>query len=404
VNERFRKRDALRSLLAAGAALMLIVAPARAEPGPMIQLNPAGESRARFEVVGIEPAALAALAQAEFGPDQWLGLFAVYTVPTDAPATPAEIPILGKYQVSAGTLQFAPRFALERGLVYRARFDPARLPIPTARGATDGSSMVVAEFVLPKKPVTMTTRVIAVFPSRDTLPENLLKFYLHFSGPMSRGLAYEHIHLRDETGKDVPGAFVVVAGELWDPRRERLTLLFDPGRLKTGLKPREEFGPILRQGGTYRLVIDRGCLDGQGQPLEADFQKLFRVGPADAQQPDPATWKMEVPDAGTRLPLAITFPEPLDHAMLGRVFSIHDSAGQPVPGTVAIAAKETLWRFTPEGLWRAGSYRLVVDKELEDLAGNSVGRPFEVDVFEKVDEKPVADTLAIPFQIGSPGP
>ncbi len=260
----------------------------------------------------------------------------------------------------------------------------------------------MAEFVLPKKPATATTRVTAVYPTRDTVPENLLKFYLHLSGPMSRGLAYEHIHLRDETGKDVAFAFVEVAGELWDPRGERLTLLFDPGRLKTGLKPREEFGPILRQGGTYTLVVDRGWLDAQGQPLEAGFQKHFQVGPHDEQQPDPVAWKIQVPNSGTRLPLAITFPEPLDHAMLGRVFSIRDDQGHAVPGNVAIAADETVWRFTPDGLWRAGPYHITVDKDLEDLAGNSVGRPFEVDVFEKIDKNPVAETVAIPFRIPDP--
>ena len=244
----------------------------------------------------------------------------------------------------------------------------------------------------------------AVYPTRDRLPENLLKFYLHFSGPMSRGMAYDHIHLRDQAGKDVAFAFVEVAGELWDPRLVRLTLLFDPGRLKTGLKPREEFGPILRQGGTYTLVVDRGWLDAQGNPLAADFRKRFQVGPPDDRQPDPADWRVQVPRAGTRLPLAITFPEPLDHAMLGRVLSVHDLQGQPVPGTVAIASEEMLWRFTPDGPWQAGSYNVRVDKELEDLTGNSVGRPFEVDVFEKIDRKPMAENVAIPFRIEPQAP
>ncbi len=132
------KRDALRPLLAAGAALMLVVAPARAEPGPTIQLNPADDSRGRFEVVGLDPAAAAALAQAEFGPDQWSGLFAVYTVPVNAPEATSQLPILGKYRVTPGVVHFEPRFPLEPGLVYRARFDPSKLP--DARGVEPRTS------------------------------------------------------------------------------------------------------------------------------------------------------------------------------------------------------------------------------------------------------------------------
>ena len=129
---------------------MLVVTPARAEPGPAIHWNPAGEPRARFEVVGLEPTATAALAQAEFSPDQWSGLFAVYVVPANAPLTNSQLPILGKYRVSAGVLQFEPRFPLEPGLVYRARFDPTKLP--GARGRPKESPIVVAEFSCRRNP------------------------------------------------------------------------------------------------------------------------------------------------------------------------------------------------------------------------------------------------------------
>jgi hypothetical protein len=350
-------------------------------------------------VVGLDPAAMAALAAADIEPDQWSGLFAVYTRAAERNGL---LPILGKYRVAAGVLQFEPRFPLEPDVAYRARFDASKLP--TARGADGPRSVVEAEFVVPRKYPATATRVLEVYPSGDKVPENLLKFYLHFTAPMSRGLAFAHIHLLDEAGRDVAFPFVTAAGELWDPRGVRLTLLFDPGRLKTGLKPREEFGPILRQGGTYRLVVDAGWLDAQGLPLAAGIQKTFQVGPPDDQQPAVATWKVQAPGAGTRQPLTLTFPEPLDHALLVRVLAVHGSDGRSVPGVVTIAAGETLWRFTPESAWQPGSYSVIVDKDLEDLAGNSVGRPFEVDVFNKIDRTPVPETVAIPFQIGPPAP
>jgi hypothetical protein len=195
--------------------------------------------------------------------------------------------------------------------------------------------------------------------------------------------------------------FVDLAEELWDPRGERLTLLFDPGRIKTGLKPREELGPILHPGETYTFVVDRGWLDASGEPLGAEYRKTFRAGPTDNQPPDPANWSMQVPAEGTRLPLTLTFPEPLDGAMLMRVITIADGDGRAVAGEVSVEAEETVWRFTPERPWRAGAYSVCVDKDLEDLAGNSIGRPFEVDVFDKVEQKPVAETVTLPFRIGT---
>ena len=35
-----------------------------------------------------------------------------------------------------------------------------------------------------------------IYPSMNVLPENQLKFYIHFSSAMARGFAYDHISLR----------------------------------------------------------------------------------------------------------------------------------------------------------------------------------------------------------------
>jgi hypothetical protein len=386
---------ALRLLFAAGAALLFVfgAASARAGSAPAIRLNPQGDPRARFEVVGLDASALQAR-----GPDEWSALFSVTTVSAEERSAAASLPpLLGTYRVEGAVLVFQPRFPLEPGMTYRARFDPARLP--TTSAALRQLPATVAEFTLPRKTAAPTTRVAAVYPTGDVLPENLLKFYLHFSAPMSRGMAYEHIRLLDGSGKRVAYPFVELAQELWDPTGQRLTILFDPGRIKTGLKPREELGPILHPGVTYTLVIDRGWLDAAGQPLVADHRKTFRAGPTDSQPPDTATWKIDAPSAGTRDPLVLTFPEPLDSAMLGRVVGVLGGDGKPLPGDVAVDAGETRWRFTPDAPWPAGAYRISVDKDLEDLAGNSIGRPFEVDVFEKVERKPVAETVLLPFRV-----
>ena len=59
----------------------------------------------------------------------------------------------------------------------------------------------------------MPTVVEAVYPTAERLPENQLKFYLHFSAPMSRGEAYRRVQLLDEKGKavELPGMGKLVA-------------------------------------------------------------------------------------------------------------------------------------------------------------------------------------------------
>ncbi|MCH7864908.1 MAG: hypothetical protein IIC56_06820, partial [Proteobacteria bacterium] len=102
-----------------------------------------------------------------------------------------------------------------------------------------------------------------VYPSADVLPENLLKFYLHFSAPMSRGDSYQHIRLVRQNGSVVDLPFLELDQELWDRRQTRLTLLFDPGRIKRGLKPHEEVGPALKPGRRYTLEIDAHWLNAE---------------------------------------------------------------------------------------------------------------------------------------------
>src|SRR5260370_1316673 len=85
---------------------------------------------------------------------------------------------------------------------------------------------------------------IPVDRTGERWPENDLKFYIHFSAPMSRGDSYKRIKLPDEKGKALDMPFLELDQDLWDSAAQRLTVFCDPGRIKRGLKPREEFGPV----------------------------------------------------------------------------------------------------------------------------------------------------------------
>jgi hypothetical protein len=382
------------------AVVVTLVLAGVATAEPAIRLNrKADGGRTTFDVTGLDAADLARLAKTKLEPEQWTALFGVY-VDNGNPAERAGQPaVLGAYRVEDGVLRFEPRFPPGEGLRFRAVFDPSKLP-----GKGGGKQEpVVAEFAIPKPPQTATTTVEQVYPTTATLPENQLKFYLHFSAPMSRGQAYKHIRLLDAAGKPVEDPFLKLGEELWDAQGKRFTLFFDPGRIKRGLKPREDLGPVLEAGKSYTLVVDAPWADAKGNPLKQEFCKAFRVtGPVE-EAIDAKAWKLQPPPAEKTAPLTVTFPRPLDHAMLQRVLTVTDAAGQKVAGTVAVGDEETRWQFTPEKPWPAGAYNLVVDTALEDLAGNSIARAFEVDVFHPVQREVKAKTVSLPFTIpGSP--
>lgn len=303
--------------------------------------------------------------------------------------------MLGAYRVESGVLRFEPQFLLEPGVAYRAIFRPDQLP---GKGGK-GSAPITSVFKLPPRNSTPTTVVSHIYPSADALPENLLKFYIHFSAPMSRGRIYDHIHLRDSDGKEVELPFLEIDEELWDPTMTRLTLIIDPGRIKRGVLPLEEVGPALEAGKKLTLVIGREWRDGTGNPLKEDFRKVFKVGPPDRDPPDPAHWKIQSPKAGTREPLAVAFPEPMDHALAQRVISVTGESGELIEGKVELEDQERRWTFVPDNPWLRRVYNLVIQTTIEDLAGNNIGKPFEVDLFEGVQRRLATSTVKLPFEV-----
>jgi hypothetical protein len=302
--------------------------------------------------------------------------------------------MLGSYKVTATGLQFESAYPAEPGMSYRAVFRPGAWP-----GRAASRPEVVSDYSNPARVVKPTTVVRAIYPTDAILPENLLKFYVHFSAPMSRGNIYDHIRLRDGSGKDVELPFLEIDEELWDPTMTRLTLFIDPGRIKRGVKPLEDIGPALEEGKQFTLVIDKSWKDGTGTPLKATHQKSFRVGPSDREPPDPDRWRIAAPRAGTREALAIIFPEPMDHALAHRFLRVTTESGREVNGVTQLGAGERKWTFTPRSPWSRGSHRLVVRTAIEDLAGNNIGKPFEVDLFDTIERHIKSATVTLPFEV-----
>lgn len=324
--------------------------------------------------------------------EEWQTFFSVFVEQQTSAAVSGVPPLGGSYRVDAGTLVFQPRYPLQPGLHYRA----------VLRGAgnhTPPAEVITKTFAIAKPEAAASTVVEQVYPSTNRVPENQLKFYLHFSAPMSRGEAYRRIHLLDSAGQPIPLPFLEIDQELWDREGRRLTLLFDPGRVKRDLLPNREAGSPLREGESYTLVVDREWLDAAGNPLRQEFRKPFQAGAPDYDPPSTQNWKVTAPAAQSTDALVIQFPEPLDYALLSRVIQVTTPTGDPVEGSIELDREETRWQFRPREPWRKGDYVLEVATLLEDLAGNSLDRPFEVDVFEKVEEKVAQTTRTIRFTV-----
>jgi len=287
--------------------------------------------------------------------------------------------ILGSYTTRSNNIEFTPRYPFEPGVTYRATYPPANL------------SSVLR---IPKAALTPSTVVTQIYPTADLLPQNLLKFYLHFSGPMSRGHIYEHIHLLDQEDKPVELPFLEIDEELWNPEMTRLTLFLDPGRIKRGVRPLEEVGPALLPNKSYTLAIDEGWHDARSVPLKESFRKKFRVAVPDRESPNPTAWKISSPKAQTRDPVTITFSDPMDEALALRMISI-----KSVSGTKSLADNERKWIFQPAQPWNAGRYEIQVQSTIEDLAGNNIGKPFEVDLQDAKQPREPPKDLSLFFEV-----
>ncbi len=147
---------------------------------------------------------------------------------------------------------------------------------------------------------------------------------------MSRGEAYRHIRLLDASGRPIADPFLELDEELWSGDGKRFTLLFDPGRIKRGLKPREEVGPVLDGGAILRA--GRRSAAGPTRPAIPS-----RPDSARRSAPDPPTRPRRTRRPGpsgppapmTRAPLEVRFPEPLDRALLDRLHRRPRRFGSP---------------------------------------------------------------------------
>jgi hypothetical protein len=88
-------------------------------------------------------------------------------------------------------------------------------------------------------------------------------------------------------------------------------------------------------------------------------------------------WKIVPPKIGSRQPLMLIFPRPLDWVLLSHTITIASTSGQSIDGHVVIDQCERRWSFTPASPWAPQSYEVRIASSLEDVCGNSVVAAFD---------------------------
>lgn len=295
-------------------------------------------------------------------------IITIYTEKPDA----TQLPLLGKFFIDNQILYFTPRFPFLEGRTYWVQINLS-------------NSLVLKEIQIPKITVMMPPMVTAIYPSAEMWPANQLKFYICFNQPMRFGEAYKNIRLLNENGETIEAPFLELEQELWNAGQTRLTVWFDPGRIKSMLIPNQERGTPLEPGKQYQLTISKKWLGANGLNVQEDFNKTFTTLPPDHTQPAPEDWKIQAPEAGTAAPIVITFPESMDYALLLSAIGVLNENNQLIPGKIEITNEEKTWLFTPVNLWKSGKYTIRISSDLEDLAGNNLSRTFDTKYQGKTD-------------------
>ena len=275
-------------------------------------------------------------------------------------------PVLGSFALDAGKVIFSPIIPFSYGMTYELKQNDQSIFEFTVKETDEHT----------EKP-----KLLAIYPSKDTVPENLLKFYLVFSKPMQEvhsALDYIKVH---NISKDEPiDIFLPLQNELWNQEHTELTLWLDPGRIKRDLIPNREKGQPLVEGNNYRISIDPIWQDAQGNNLDKAVVKELIVKERDSIKPNVHNWNLFIPKKGTNDVLNIKLAEAMDAMLLLESLIIRSIDQNQVSGSFVLAEQERELIFTPDLEWKAGNYELLIDSKLEDLAGNNLNHLFDKDL------------------------
>lgn len=276
----------------------------------------------------------------------------------------SNVAMIGEFKLIADVVTFTPALSFSRGLQYHIRF----------------KNKLVSKFEIPEDTFANAPTVTAIYPTNDTVPENLLKMYIRFSKAMQEGEAVKNILVLKNEQDTIPSIFLDLENELWNTDRTMLTLWLDPGRIKRDLQPNKKLGTPLHKATRYSLLIKKDWRSAEGISLADSYRKDFFASSPDIISPDPMNWTIQIPTTATNQPLSIYLHENLDYVLLKNTLRVTDSEGKTVTGNFETDKEEAVLNFIPTQFWKPGKYSIEIESRLEDLAGNNLNRLFDNDI------------------------
>jgi hypothetical protein len=287
-------------------------------------------------------------------------------------ADTAAIAVASEYTAIDGTLRMELLGSLDYGGSYILRWK-------------GGDGPHAAVYNTPARIATEPAKLVKWYPEQDSVPANLLFFQLRFDRPMQADEgAWRKIGIREDKPGAVRMEYAWRQRSYWFDSGRVLQVMVHPGRVKTGI---DYGGPLLFSGRSYILEVDSGLIDADGNTLDAQAPRRFRVFTKDEQIPR-ATLVPAQLAAGTKHAVELRFSEAMDHSGLLTGFGIKDSEGKLLSFDMQVDAGGRLCKLIPADVWQAGDYRLELNEELRDLGANTLRRRFEVhDIRETLKDR-----------------
>jgi hypothetical protein len=159
--------------------------------------------------------------------------------------------------------------------------------------------LAIAGSVLQSSPSEAIERLkISFEPEAETIPANTLRMYFMFDRP-ARGLVHQsEVKLVGPDGSEIKNAFMDFGQELWSPEGKRLTVFFDPGKIKRDVEAEGDAVSPLKEGKSYQIKL-------------ADYAHSFQVSPPVRERLNPKIWKVIEPSSSSSQ-LEIKFDRVID--------------------------------------------------------------------------------------------
>ncbi|MEM8728705.1 MAG: hypothetical protein AAGF79_02215 [Pseudomonadota bacterium] len=213
--------------------------------------------------------------------------------------------------------------------------------------------------------------VSQVAPSGDHWPANTLRFHISFATPMARGQVEDFVSLIDAAGRTVPRAFLNLGVELWSADQKRLTVMFDPGRLKRGVGPNAKLGAPLVEGETYAIRVSASMADATNRPLSSTTEHWFVAGPAEHRSLNATDWLL----SRTSNEIRVRFDRSMDTQSVVSMLRLREVGGDLVAKQSVFVGNSLIWHWP--GMDPDKDFELVVGPGLEDVSGNTICAPFD---------------------------